>query len=130
MLNNIKIFYLFYHYSHSLEKYGMKPILEKLKAEKPKEKDLKKEVNKESLIRFCGDIEKVRLKHPLKDKAQCLHKSILAYSLLIKKGINVKLLIGIAQGEFEAHSWLEYDGTVLNDDHDYVKKKYKTIMEI
>jgi hypothetical protein len=130
MLNKIRIFILFYHYYNSLEKYGMKPVLEKLKAEKPDENELKKIVDKELLIKFCDYIEKVRLRHPLKDKALCLHKSVLAYSLFIKKGVNVKLLIGIAQGEFEAHSWLEYDGTVLNDNHEYVKNKYKTIMEI
>ncbi|MBN8191892.1 lasso peptide biosynthesis B2 protein [Bacillus sp. NTK074B] len=130
MLNKIKIYVLFYYYHKLLTKQGMKPVLEELKLKKYQNKNIYENVSVKELIDFCNNIEKVRIKHPLKEKALCLHKSVLAYSLLIRKGIDVKLFIGIAQGEFEAHSWIEYSGTVLNDNHEYVKRKYRTIMEI
>ncbi len=130
MLRNIRIFILLYYYYNALDKHGIKPVMEKLKMKKLKCKRDKVDITIEEVVSFCNKLESVRIKHPLKDKALCLHKSVVAYSMLVERGINVDLLVGIAKGEFEAHSWIEFKGRVLNDNHDYVKQKYKIIMGI
>jgi hypothetical protein len=57
-------------------------------------------------------------------EATCLERSIVLWWLLRSRGIPVELLVGARkQGKrFEAHAWVEFEGTVLSDDaevHDH-----------
>jgi hypothetical protein len=50
-------------------------------------------------------------------RASCLEQSMVLWWLLRSRGIPVELRVGARkQGErFEAHAWVEFEGTVLND---------------
>jgi hypothetical protein len=57
-------------------------------------------------------------------EATCLERSIVLWWLLRSRGIPVELRVGgRKQAErFEAHAWVEFEGTVLGDDagaHDH-----------
>ena len=47
----------------------------------------------------------------------CLERSLVLCWLLERRGIDARLRIGARKqtGRFEAHAWVEVDGTVLND---------------
>jgi hypothetical protein len=47
----------------------------------------------------------------------CLTESLALWRLLIKRGIDARLKIGVRTftGVFESHAWVECDGQVLND---------------
>lgn len=49
--------------------------------------------------------------------AACLTRSLTLWWLLRRRGIDGKLRIGVSNdtGGFEAHAWVEYEGTVIND---------------
>ena len=51
------------------------------------------------------------LAHP-----NCLEESLVLWYLLLRTGIDAPLRIGVRrhQGNFEAHAWVEYEGTPLN----------------
>ena len=51
------------------------------------------------------------LAHP-----NCLEESLVLWYLLQRTGIDAALRIGVRrhQGNFEAHAWVEYEGTPLN----------------
>ena len=53
-------------------------------------------------------------------KANCLKKTLVTWWLLSRKGIHTELKIGVNkdEGDFNAHSWLEFQGEVLNDTAD------------
>jgi hypothetical protein len=55
----------------------------------------------------------------------CLERSLVLVWLLRKKGLQGDLHIGVRPGEggVEAHAWVEYAGTVLNDS-DRVRENY------
>jgi hypothetical protein len=57
--------------------------------------------------------------------ASCLDRSLLLRILLQRQGIDSSLFFGVRkdQGNFEAHAWVEIDGTVLNDTPD-VRERY------
>jgi len=50
-------------------------------------------------------------------RTNCLERSLVLCWLLEKRGIGARLCIGARkeEGRFEAHAWVEVDGTVLND---------------
>ena len=50
-------------------------------------------------------------------RAACLTRSLTLWWLLRRRGIAGDLRIGVSNdtGEFEAHAWVEYEGTVIND---------------
>lgn len=52
--------------------------------------------------------------------ATCLHRSLTLWWLLRRQGIPGDLRIGVRRqdGRFEAHAWVEYQATVLNDTAD------------
>lgn len=52
--------------------------------------------------------------------ANCLHQSVVLWWLLRRRGLAADLRIGSrTQGDtLEAHAWVEYAGTVLNDSSD------------
>lgn len=49
--------------------------------------------------------------------SSCLHRSTVLWWLLRRQGLDGLLRFGVRrhQGSFEAHAWVEYEGTVLND---------------
>ncbi|MBW4418213.1 MAG: lasso peptide biosynthesis B2 protein [Myxacorys californica WJT36-NPBG1] len=49
--------------------------------------------------------------------ANCLKRSLILWYLLHRQGIETDLRIGVRRcnGEFQAHAWVEYQGSVLND---------------
>jgi len=49
-------------------------------------------------------------------RASCLEESLILWHLLRKQGYAAKLRIGVrkAAGKFEAHAWVEHQGTALN----------------
>src|SRR5690554_2578376 len=55
-------------------------------------------------------------------KGRCLSQSLVMRLLLSRKGITSELKIGVRQydGKFDAHAWLEKDGTILNDHHSVI----------
>jgi len=54
---------------------------------------------------------------------KCLEKSLVLWFLLLRKRIPAELRIGVRQSEkgFEAHSWVEVQGTIVNDAEDLVQ---------
>jgi Transglutaminase-like superfamily len=50
-------------------------------------------------------------------RANCLQQSLALWWLLRRRGISADLRIGARKeaGRFEAHAWVELDGTILND---------------
>ena len=55
--------------------------------------------------------------------SRCLVRSLVLTSLLARRGIDVKFVIGVAPGpEFKAHAWVESDGLPLlpslDDEHE------------
>jgi hypothetical protein len=53
-------------------------------------------------------------------RATCLPRSLVLWWLLRRRGIAADLRIGVRKeaAEFQAHAWVEYRGTVLNDGTD------------
>ena len=49
--------------------------------------------------------------------ATCLTRSVLLRWLLLRRGIDAQLRIGVrlAQGGLEAHAWVEFQGQLVND---------------
>lgn len=54
----------------------------------------------------------------------CLARSIVLVTLLKRRGIPAELRIGVRKGErgFEAHAWVEAEGTILNDGPDVAER--------
>jgi hypothetical protein len=52
--------------------------------------------------------------------ASCLERSIVLWWLLRSRGIPVEVVIGARRQaqRFEAHAWVEFEGTVLSDDNE------------
>lgn len=50
-------------------------------------------------------------------KATCLRRSLLTWWLLRREGIPGKICFGVrmSEGRLEAHAWVEYNGSVVND---------------
>jgi hypothetical protein len=50
-------------------------------------------------------------------RANCLKKSLVTWWLLARRGIQSELKIGVnkEEGSFNAHSWVEFQGAVVND---------------
>ena len=49
---------------------------------------------------------------PRKD---CLPKALTIYYLLRKQGVPVKFCLGVKKYPFSAHSWVEYQGEIIDD---------------
>ena len=49
-------------------------------------------------------------------QSSCLEESLTLWHLLRMQGYEAKLRIGVRKtgGKFEAHAWVEYEGTALN----------------
>ncbi|WP_313798843.1 lasso peptide biosynthesis B2 protein [Cytobacillus sp.] len=126
MIKRSKINLLFF-IIHSLIKIkGFKWISEKLEERKNKIKVFN-DLALEHAYQVCSEIEEVRDKHLLKNKAQCLHRSLLGFFIFLQKNIEVTFCLGIHKEKFEAHAWLEYKNKVINDEHDAIKKNFNVI---
>ena len=53
-------------------------------------------------------------------RPSCLERSLVLWALLGRHGIDGELHLGVSKdnGDFEAHAWVELNGTVLNDTDD------------
>lgn len=84
------------------------------------------EINNEKVFRFLKLINSACLYYP--SKAQCLHRSFLAFRFLRQKfAIPVELVIGVKKFPFSAHAWLELNGEVVLDSIE-VKSYFMTIL--
>ena len=54
-------------------------------------------------------------------RARCLEQSLALYYLLRRKGVLVRYCQGADPYPFQAHSWIEYQGEVINDVAEHVK---------
>ena len=54
-------------------------------------------------------------------RARCLEQSLCLYLLLLRRGLNPRLRIGVQPMPFKAHAWIELDGTPINDDAEAVR---------
>lgn len=45
----------------------------------------------------------------------CLHRALVTFWFLRAKAVKAELCLGVATYPFSSHSWVEYEGTVLND---------------
>ena len=62
----------------------------------------------------------------------CLVRSIAISNLLRKQGISggrIRVGVGMRDGKFVAHAWVEYDGIVIGDD-DSVVGRFETIDDL
>lgn len=57
-------------------------------------------------------------------RAACLVRSLALWWLLRRRGIGSELRIGVRKngGEFAAHAWVEYAGTVINDSPESIQR--------
>ena len=58
----------------------------------------------------------------------CLTRSLVLWWLLRRRGIAGEVCMGVAKeaAQFQAHAWVEYQGTVLNDD-DQVRQRFAVL---
>lgn len=63
-------------------------------------------------------------------RANCLEQSLVLWGLLRRQGIDGQIVIGARKidGQFEAHAWVELQGTVLNDTAD-VGERFAVLTE-
>ncbi|MEK6320954.1 MAG: lasso peptide biosynthesis B2 protein [Acidobacteriota bacterium] len=59
----------------------------------------------------------------------CLHRAVTTYCFLRWRGIPVELCLGVRTYPFASHSWVEYEGEVL-DDVSAVKQWYQLLTRI
>ena len=52
---------------------------------------------------------------------RCLHDSLTLVTFLAAEGILARWVIGVRVRPFAAHSWVQHEGLVLNDQHERVR---------
>jgi hypothetical protein len=60
---------------------------------------------------------------------RCLHDSLALIGFLASEGVAAQWVIGVKASPFGAHSWVQAGGTVLNDQHDHVRR-YRPILVV
>jgi hypothetical protein len=87
-----------------------KRILEKTSAYRKKRGD-SSAVDPRDTVSSTGKIVAIAGAHGL-SRATCLHKALLVWGLLQKKGIDTEIRFGsrFDDGKFQAHAWVEYLG--------------------
>jgi hypothetical protein len=55
-------------------------------------------------------------------RARCLEQSLALYVLLRRRGIPVELRLGVQPYPFNAHAWVELNGTPLNEERETVSQ--------
>lgn len=53
---------------------------------------------------------------------RCLHDSLTLVGFMASEGLFPHWVIGVRTRPFAAHSWVQSGGTVLNDQHDHVRR--------
>ena len=53
---------------------------------------------------------------------RCLHDSLTLVGFMASEGLFPQWVIGVRTRPFAAHSWVQSGGTVLNDQHDHVRR--------
>lgn len=81
--------------------------------------------NKCSIKRVCGAVSAACVWYP--KRALCLQRSAVTACLLRSKGIAAQMMIGVRPVPFLAHSWVEADGSVIND-WPRVKRFYSSLV--
>ncbi|MFI8577850.1 lasso peptide biosynthesis B2 protein [Rossellomorea aquimaris] len=115
---------------NKIKKHGFKNSCESIRSLKNSKKNFKpKPENLHNLHSLCKEINELCDRHLFVKKAECLHQSILAASILLKKGYHIDLKIGVSKKDFSAHAWVEYDGKILNDQPE-VHNQYNVILSI
>jgi hypothetical protein len=61
-------------------------------------------------------------------KAGCLRKALLVWWLIHREGIQSEICFGVKKidGHMEAHAWVEYRGTIVNDS-EKVREQYQVL---
>jgi Transglutaminase-like superfamily len=115
---------------NKIRKQGFKKSCESIRSLKEGKQNFKSSPGSlHNLYSLCKDINELCDRHLFVKKAECLHQSILAASILLKKGYQVDLKIGVSKKDFSAHAWVEYDGNILNDQPE-VHNQYNVILSI
>lgn len=60
---------------------------------------------------------------------RCLHDSLALVGFLASEGVFPRWVIGVKTRPFGAHSWVQYGGSVLNDQHENVRR-YSPILVV
>ncbi len=63
--------------------------------------------------RICSAVEKGCVWYP--KKAVCLQRSAVTTCILRSEGVPARMMIGVRSMPFLAHSWVEVEGSVVND---------------
>lgn len=62
-----------------------------------------------------------RLRPLIPRSGRCLVRSLLMLEYLLLRGVEADWVFGVRTHPFEAHCWVEYDGTVLTDSLEHVR---------
>ncbi|SFD13713.1 Transglutaminase-like superfamily protein [Bacillus sp. 491mf] len=123
----VQVFLLLFYIDYLLDKKGLKETCEWIKTKK--RKVTQDSVKPEELYKICEIIQTACNKHFLKDKALCLHQSLVGYYILSKNGYNVNMCVGASKVNFTAHAWIEFQERVINDTPD-VKEAHNVLFSI
>ncbi|WP_369900970.1 lasso peptide biosynthesis B2 protein [Bacillus manliponensis] len=123
----IQIFFLLFYVDYLLNKKGLKETCEWMKEKKSK--NARNIENIEELYMMCEIIQRACTKHFLKDRALCLHQSLVVYYILSKSGYKVDMCIGASKVNFTAHAWVEFQEQVINDTQD-VREAHNILISI
>lgn len=120
----------FFHYKYWRLTFAQKPFKQEPKEKKPQEKESAvqaKPDNKHSeslphilgIIRLSERVGRHHLRH-----MNCLRRCLCQQQLLAKKHYNCQLHIGvkITENKVQAHSWLSYQGALINDSEETVSQ--------
>jgi Transglutaminase-like superfamily len=78
-------------------------------------------VSPEAMLEAAAAYEKLR-PFALTAQDKCLHDSLTLVDFLAAEGLFPRWVIGVRARPFGAHSWVQIGGTVLNDQHEHVRR--------
>ena len=98
-----------------LDYYRLRKVMENLTPLKP----IDKSVSEKAILQRAQEIAQIvsiAAQYGLY-KATCLRRSLLVWWFLRKEGVGSKICFGVRMSEcqLEAHAWVEYQGTIVND---------------
>ncbi|WP_175074027.1 lasso peptide biosynthesis B2 protein [Terribacillus sp. AE2B 122] len=122
MLNKVSAYFLLVIYSKKLNKYGIKPIIENIEN---RYEERKGNEDWEQMNSICKKVNEAGSMLQFRNTEICLQRSMVGYFLLRKLGFHtIEFHIGVGKETFEAHAWLECDGNIINDDEEFIRKRY------
>jgi hypothetical protein len=115
----------FFHYKYWRLTFAQKPLKQQPFKQQPSEQAKPDNKHSESLPHILGIIrlsERVG-RHHLRHM-NCLRRCLCQQQLLAKKHYNCQLHIGvkITENKVQAHSWLSYQGALINDSEETVSQ--------